>query len=129
MSAGWIVGTVLNRPILATGLHAPIEIALPIIVVVLIVKVMWSRGRGRPVLGRKIMVRCSKGHVFTTMWSPLGSFTSIRLGAARYQRCPVGNHWAIVKPANESDLTDEKRRLAEHDDSLSAPAGKAESTT
>jgi hypothetical protein len=50
--------------------------------------------------------------LFTTTWSPLGSLTSIRLGFARYQRCPVGNHWALVKPVNDSDLTDEDRRIA-----------------
>jgi hypothetical protein len=125
----WIVATVLYRPILATGFHAPLEIALPIIVVVLIVKVVWSKGRGRPVLGGKIMVRCSKGHVFTTIWSPLGSFTSIRLGSTRYQRCPVGNHWAIVKPVSDSDLTDEERRSAEQGDSPPGRAGRIGSTT
>jgi len=108
----WMVATLAYRPILATGFHAPLEIALPIIVAVLIVKVVWSKGRRRPVLGGKVTVRCSKGHVFTTTWSPLGSFTSIRLGSARYQRCPVGNHWALVKPVNDSDLTVGERRAA-----------------
>jgi hypothetical protein len=105
---------VASVPILASGLHAPLEIALPIIAVVIIVKVVFSKVRGRPALGGPVVVRCSKGHVFTTPWSPLGSFTSIRLGGARWQRCPVGNHWALVKPANDADLTDEDGRLAEH---------------
>jgi hypothetical protein len=117
----WMVATVVNRPILATGLHAPLEIALPIVVVVLIAKVVWSKGRGRPMLSGRITVRCSKGHVFTTLWSPLGSFTSIRLGSSRYQRCPVGNHWAIVKPVNDSDLTDEERQAVGSGDRTSTP--------
>ena len=33
----WIVATMTSRPILATGFHAPLEIALPIVVAVLIV--------------------------------------------------------------------------------------------
>jgi hypothetical protein len=96
--------------IVASGSHAPLVIALPIIAAVVILRIVVSKARGRPALGGKIVVRCSKGHVFTTTWSPLGSFTSIRLGAARFQRCPVGNHWSLVKPVSDSQLTDEDRR-------------------
>ena len=101
-----------HAPVLiaASGVHAPVVIALPIIAAVVILKVVVSRARGRPGLGGKIVVRCSKGHVFTTTWSPLGSLTSIRLGTARVQRCPVGNHWSLVKPVNDSELTDEDRQ-------------------
>lgn len=41
-------------------------------------------------------VRCSAGHLFTTIWVPLGSVKAVRLGWKRYQYCPVGRHWAIV---------------------------------
>jgi hypothetical protein len=41
-------------------------------------------------------VRCRAGHLFTTIWIPLASFKAVRLGTQRYQRCPVGGHWAIV---------------------------------
>ncbi len=104
--------------IVATGYQAPLVIALPIIAAVVILKVVASKARGRPALGGNIVVRCSKGHVFTTTWSSLGSLTSIRLGPARVQRCPVGNHWSLVKPANDSELTDEDRRqlAAQHPD-------------
>ena len=101
--------------ILATGYHAPLEIALPVIVAVVILRVTVARARGRPALVGKIEVRCSKGHVFTTTWSPLGSLTAVRLGAARFQRCPVGRHWALVKPVNDSDSTGDERRLTEQD--------------
>ena len=97
------------------GYHAPLEIALPIIVAVIIVKVVVSKISGRPALVGKIQVRCSKGHVFTTIWSPLGSFTAIRLGGARFQHCPVGHHWALVRPVREGDMTGEDRQLPARD--------------
>lgn len=43
-------------------------------------------------------VRCSAGHLFTTIWVPLGSLKAVRLGWKRYQYCPVGRHWAMVTP-------------------------------
>jgi hypothetical protein len=83
-----------------THYSAPLYIAIPVIVVVLLVKVVVSKRRGRPALGGEISVRCSRGHVFQTFWSPLGSFTAIRLGSARFQRCPVGDHWSLVRPVD-----------------------------
>jgi hypothetical protein len=41
-------------------------------------------------------VRCAAGHLFTTIWVPLGSLKAVRLGGTRYQYCPVGHHWATV---------------------------------
>jgi hypothetical protein len=99
----------------STGYHAPLEIALPIIAVVVIAKVIVSRRRGRPGIAGEVLVRCSKGHVFTTTWSPLGSLTSIRLGQARFQHCPVGHHWALVRPVDAASLTDGDRRMIHHD--------------
>lgn len=64
-------------------------------------------------LGLHTVVRCRSGHVFTTIWIPGGSLKSIRLGPARLQRCPVGQHWTLVRPIREADLTDELRREAE----------------
>jgi hypothetical protein len=87
------------------GYHAPLEIALPIIVAVILVKVIASRVSGRPALVGKIQVRCAKGHVFTTTWSPLGSLTAVRLGGARFQHCPVGHHWSLVRPVQNDDPT------------------------
>lgn len=42
------------------------------------------------------LVRCSAGHLFTTIWVPLGSLKALRLGWKRYQYCPVGRHWTTV---------------------------------
>ena len=42
-----------------------------------------------------------------------GAFTIVRLGFAGYMRCPVGKHWALVKPVNEADLTEQERQILE----------------
>jgi hypothetical protein len=64
--------------------------------------------RGYPPAGR-VVVRCRQGHLFTTLWIPGASFKSIRLGWMRYQRCPVGNHWSLVQPVSESELSEAER--------------------
>jgi hypothetical protein len=105
---------------LGFGSHLPLEVAVPIIAVVVLLKVVVSKRRGLPAVGGEIVVRCSKGHLFTTYWSPLGSFTAIRLGSARFQHCPVGDHWSLVRPVKDADLTAEDRQIAEqHRDALS----------
>jgi hypothetical protein len=50
-------------------------------------------------------VRCSQGHLFTTIWIPLASLKAVRLGGSRYQRCPVGRHWALVMPLDPATAT------------------------
>ena len=93
-----------SPPVMASaftsGFHLPAEIAVPVVAAVVLIKVVAAKRSGRPALGGEITVRCGKGHVFQTRWSALGSFTSIRLGAARFQRCPVGHHWSLVQPVN-----------------------------
>jgi len=89
--------------------EAPIYVAVPIVVAVVIVKLLVARANGRPMVTGKILVRCSRGHVFTTTWSPFGSLTSVRLGFARLQRCPVGQHWSLVRPVKEGGVPDERR--------------------
>ncbi len=70
------------------------------------------RRKGYAIPG-KAMVRCSKGHLFETIWIEGGSLKAVRLGPlTRYQRCPVGGHWAIVHPVKDEDLTDGDRRTA-----------------
>ena len=65
-------------------------------------------------LGGHTLVRCRAGHVFTTIWIPGASVKSLRLGWFRFQRCPVGGHWALVHPVREDDLTDAERETAAH---------------
>lgn len=68
-------------------------------------------------LGFNTVVRCRQGHLFTTVWIPGVKFKALDLGVARWQRCPVGQHWSLVTPVRGSDLTDEERRFAaEHRD-------------
>ena len=57
-------------------------------------------------LGADTIVRCHSGHLFTTIWVPLASLKAVRLGWWRLQRCPVGNHWTLVHPVKESQLSE-----------------------
>jgi hypothetical protein len=67
--------------------------------------------------GTALVVRCRRGHVFTTIWIPGISFKSLRLGWWRFQRCPVGEHWSIATPMKDENLTESERRAAaEHRD-------------
>jgi hypothetical protein len=43
-----------------------------------------------------VPVQCSAGHLFTTIWVPMATLKSVRLGWERWQYCPVGRHWAMV---------------------------------
>ena len=62
-------------------------------------------------------VRCSAGHLFTTIWIPLGSLKAVRLGGRRFQRCPVGRHWAMVTPLDPAvaDAAELEAAKAVHD--------------
>lgn len=64
-------------------------------------------------VGGNTIVRCRDGHLFTTLWIPGASLKAVRLGWYRYQRCPVGSHWTLVRPVNDADLTAEEREAAE----------------
>ena len=67
---------------------------------------LWARGYG---LGGNVVVRCRRGHLFTTIWVPGVSVKSVRLGWWRLQRCPVGAHWSIVTPVSRATLTEQER--------------------
>ena len=68
-------------------------------------------------IGGNVVVRCRQGHLFTTIWVPGASLKAVRLGWWRWQRCPVGHHWAIVSPVRDADLTPaEVRSAAAHRD-------------
>lgn len=68
--------------------------------------------RGFP-LGGKLVVRCHKGHLFTTLWISGVSVKSLRFLWWRVQRCPVGRHWALVTPVHEAELSWGERRAAQ----------------
>ena len=52
-------------------------------------------------------VRCSAGHLFTTIWIPFLSLKALRLGGPRYQYCPVGHHWATVRRLDDGSASDQ----------------------
>jgi hypothetical protein len=75
---------------------------------------LWVRS-GR--VGGNVVVRCQRGHLFTTLWIPAASLKSLRFGLWRVQYCPIGRHWTIVTPVKEASLSEDQRRLArEHHD-------------
>lgn len=70
---------------------------------------LWTRGYG---LGGNVVVRCRRGHLFTTIWIPGVSVKAVRLGWWRLQRCPFGAHWSIVTPVSRAALTEQERASA-----------------
>ena len=65
----------------------------------------------------EVIVRCSAGHLFTSTWVPLASFKAVRLGPKRFQRCPVGRHWAMIQRVDPAGLSPEElaEAAAHHD--------------
>ena len=66
-------------------------------------------------LGLNTPVRCRAGHVFTTIWIPGVNLKALDLGIARVQRCPVGEHWSLVRPVRDADLSRRDRLRMRHD--------------
>ena len=96
---------------MSTSLIVVIIVLLVVAISVAVANIV-ARRKGYPIPG-KTTVRCSRGHLFTTTWVAGTSFLAVRLGLlTRYQRCPVGKHWAVVHPVKEEELTDEDRRIA-----------------
>ena len=62
-------------------------------------------------------VWCKDGHLFTTIWIPLGSLKAIRWFDRRYQYCPVGHPFTAVFPVKTSnaDEGDLERAALVHD--------------
>jgi hypothetical protein len=77
----------------------------------LLVEPIAMKLRGYPI-GGNLVVRCRRGHLFTTIWVPSVSLKAIRLGWWRLQRCPVGNHWSIVTPVKTDELSDRELQTA-----------------
>ena len=71
--------------------------------------------------GGHIVVRCRRGHLFTTIWIPGASIKSARLGFWRIQYCPVGHHWSIVMPVRVTELSDEEAEAAAAHHDLPVP--------
>jgi hypothetical protein len=82
-------------------------VVLALVLAVVTVMNVAVRRKGYSIPGRTT-VRCSKGHLFSTVWIEGGSLKAIRLGPlTRFQHCPVGHHWAIVHPVKPDDMVNE----------------------
>lgn len=62
--------------------------------------------------GKNAIVRCRRGHLFSTVWIPGASVKSLRLGFWRIQWCPVGRHVDLVRPVKPAELTEAERSFA-----------------
>ena len=92
-------------------------VKLAAIVAALAVATVVARRRGYRGLGGVTIVRCRAGHLFSTIWIPGASLKAVRLGWWRWQYCPVGQHWTLVAPVKETELSeDELRDAREHRD-------------
>ena len=85
--------------------------ALAAAVVLNVLGTLVARRLGYRIPGN-VVVRCRRGHLFTTIWIPGVSLKSVRLGWWRIQRCPVGPHWSVVVPVQEADLSRREARRA-----------------
>jgi hypothetical protein len=90
--------------------HTSRTAALMVIGVV-VVATLVARRLGYKV-GGQVVVRCRKGHLFTTIWIPGVKLKAVDLGVVRFQWCPIGRHWSFVIPVRDSDLSDEERQFA-----------------
>lgn len=85
-------------------------IIVGVVAIVVVASNTVMRRKGYSIPG-KTAVRCSKGHLFTTTWVEGVSLIAVRLGPfTRFQYCPVGKHWAIVRPVKDQDLSDADRK-------------------
>ena len=73
---------------------------------------LFLRRRTGKLIGFRTIVRCHRGHLFTTTWIPGVSVKALRLGPWRVQRCPIGKHWSLVRLAKVAKLSDEEREQA-----------------
>ncbi|NNN09331.1 MAG: hypothetical protein HKL85_09090 [Acidimicrobiaceae bacterium] len=93
---------------------AVIGIVIAVVVVLVAVRLPTSSLRRRRVKSpgsSEVIVRCRRGHLFTTIWIPSISFTSVRLSSTRYQHCPVGHHWSVVVTELSDAERDEAARV------------------
>ena len=113
----------MRAELIAAHSSSPLAAAIPIVAVVLVLAIgtIVARRKGYAGLGGNTIVRCRKGHLFMTIWVPGASLKSVRLGWARFQRCPVGKHWSLVTPVKDSDLTDDEKELAERNRDVRIP--------
>ncbi len=60
----------------------------------------------------EVAARCSQGHLFMTVWVDRWTWKRLDVGFLKIQRCPVGDHWSVVRPLEMSSLTADEKKLA-----------------
>ena len=79
-------------------------------VVLVLVRFVIAKRRAAP-RGHPPIVRCSKGHVFTTVWIPGGSFKAVRW-LDPIPALPGRQAWNIGQTHQRRRLSDEERQSA-----------------
>ena len=92
--------------------------AIPLVVVLVLIGAVLGLGR-LPRYQR--IVRCQAGHCFTTIWVPGASFKAARLLRGRWQRCPVGRHWTMVRVVDPGTLSADQLAAAQATHDLCIP--------
>jgi len=75
------------------------------VAVAVIAIVALARSASRSGRGIERIVRCRSGHLFTSTVIPGASLKAVRLGVYRFQRCPVGRHWTLVRAVDPATLS------------------------
>jgi len=96
------------------------RLVLACVVVLYAVATVSARRRGY-LVGGTVVVRCRRGHLFTTIWVPGVTLKAVKLGWWRLQWCPVGRHVSLVAPVRDAELTDGQRRFAQHHHDVRIP--------
>lgn len=60
----------------------------------------------------RTIVRCASGALYSTIWVPMVSVKAVRLGNARWQRCPVHKRWEMTRRVDPRTLSDAERAAA-----------------
>jgi hypothetical protein len=94
----------------ARAMHLITDAGLLLLAVAIVVVPIASQRHGRA--GYERIVRCRAGHLFASTVVPGASIKSVRLWNTRFQRCPVGRHWTLVRPVDEATLTPAERNAA-----------------
>lgn len=84
---------------------------IAILIVGYAIGTLVARRRGYSV-GGNTPVRCAAGHLYTTLWIPGVNLKAIDLLVVRFQYCPVGRHWSLVRPVRAADLNAAEREAA-----------------
>lgn len=100
-------------------MHPGNVIGLLALAVVVVALVVASRRRGAA--GFERILRCRAGHVFTSTVVPGASIKAVRLWNVRFQRCPVGRHWTLVREVDEASLTPAELEAARSAHDLRVP--------